>query len=178
MVDTTLDMRMSPAHQRQTAADIVNSYPEKTLADIFYNYGEEPFGRQIARALVAERKTKKILTTLQLVHLVSEAIPRSKHPRHINPATKVFQALRIEVNQELENITLFLKSALQFLKKDGRIVCISFHSLEDRIVKNFFREHTQELEILTSKPATPTIDEIARNASARSAKLRAAQKTS
>lgn len=176
MVNSPLDMRMSPAHQRETAADIINHYSDKDLAQLFYTFGEEPHGRKIAEAIVVARKIKPIETTLQLAHLIESVVPRSKQPRSIHPATKVFQALRIKVNQELENIEGFLKTSLSMLNPGGRLVCISFHSLEDRIVKHFFKDHVGKLEILTTKPVGPTDDEIAQNPSSRSAKLRAARK--
>jgi 16S rRNA (cytosine1402-N4)-methyltransferase len=173
--DTPLDMRMSPAHQLVWAADLINSLNEKDLANLFYEYGEEFRSRIIARAIVAERKKKRIATTKQLVDIIESVIPHLKG-RGIHPATKVFQALRIKVNNELDNITLFLKLATSFVRPSGRIVCISFHSLEDRIVKTFFKEQKELLSTLTPKPVTGTSAEIARNASARSAKLRAAEK--
>lgn len=175
-IDTPLDMRMSPAHQRQTAADLVNSLRERDLAQIFLSYGEESFGKRIAQAIVQHRKKHRIATTKELADVVSSAIPRSKHPKTIHPATKVFQALRIKVNRELENIQSFLSAALNFLSPGGKIVCISFHSLEDRLVKNFFKDHVNELETLTPKPVGPSKEESEQNPSARSAKLRAARK--
>lgn len=173
MIDSPLDMRMSPAHQRETAASIVNHYSSKDLAQLFYTLGEEPNGRKIAEAILAARAVKPIETTLQLAHIIESVVPRS---RSIHPATKVFQALRIKINQELDNIEEFLKISLSMLNPGGRLVCISFHSLEDRIVKHFFKDNTDKLEILTPKPVEATEEEIAQNPSSRSAKLRAARK--
>lgn len=174
--DTPLDMRMSPAHQYVTAADLLNKLSEKELADIFYKYGEETRSRALARAIVAARQQKKITTTGQLVHLVESVIPFFKRRGKMHPATRAFQALRIEVNHELDNIERFLKVTLPLITPQGRVVCISFHSLEDRIVKYYFRERRDELTILTPKPVTATPEELMQNPSSRSAKLRAAQK--
>lgn len=173
--DTPLDMRMSPAHQYTTAADLLNTLSEKELADLFYLYGEEPRSRSLAKAVVAARKIKRFTKTGQLVDLVESIMHGKRHgPTH--PATRIFQALRIKVNNELDNIERFLKLSLPMITNQGRLVCISFHSLEDRIVKYFFREHKQEVTILTTKPITATSEELTVNPSARSAKLRAIQK--
>ena len=174
--DTPLDMRMSAAHFRQTAADVINYSTEKELADIFFEYGEETKSRKIAKKICEERKIKKITTTLQLAKIIEDIMPHAKHFRKTHPATKVFQALRIFVNKELESIETLLKNVIPFLNPDGRIVCISFHSLEDRIVKYSFKENKDTLEILTKKPIIPTDEEIAKNPSSRSSKLRAAQR--
>lgn len=171
--DTPLDMRMSPAHQRVTAQEVVNNADEITLARIFYEYGEERKARALACRIVSERSTKPIRTTGELAALVSGVIKGS--PRGIHPATKVFQALRMYVNDELNNIKAFLLGSSKMLKLGGRLVCISFHSLEDRLVKNFFRSHNEHYKILTPKVITPTEDEVRANRSARSAKLRAAE---
>ncbi len=171
--DKRLDMRMSAAHGMLTAADIVNNASELELATIFWRYGEERFGKQIARAIVEARSQQKITTTIQLADIVKKVV-RSKSAVH--PATRVFQALRIVVNHELEHIEGLLKQAPVVLKPGGRIVCISFHSLEDRLVKQAFKEQTGVLEIVTPKVIVPTDAEIAQNPSSRSAKLRAAQK--
>ncbi len=177
--DTPLDMRMSSAHNLLTAADIINQYSEKDLTTLFFTYGEEPHARAIARAIAAARVTKKITSTKELAEIVERVVLRTmtKDKRlHHHPATRVFQALRIEVNKELENIKLFLPIALSQLNVRGRLVCISFHSLEDRIVKNFFQDHRPELKILTTKPITADDAELSTNPSSRSAKLRAAEK--
>lgn len=173
--DSWLDMRMAPSFFRTTAYDIVNKSSEKELETIFSQYGEEVFSRRIARAIVEERRKKPIKTTAQLANLVMSVVPYKPGKRHIHPATKVFQALRIVVNEELENIQALLSHSLKVLKPGGRIVCISFHSLEDRIVKQFFKGHKDQFEILTPKIVIPTEEECRRNPSARSSKLRAAQ---
>ncbi len=177
MKETPLDMRMSPAHTPTKASDVINRYPTKVLAKIFYDLGEERYGNKIAEAIVAQRTIKKFTTTTQLAQFIEKLIPRSRGRRvHIHPATRVFQALRIYINQELEQIKKFLPVALQMLCPEGRLVCISFHSLEDRIVKQFIREHKDALEVLTKKPIRASEEEIEANISSRSAKLRAAQK--
>jgi 16S rRNA (cytosine1402-N4)-methyltransferase len=180
-VDTPLDMRMSPAHQRVKASDIVNRHSEKQLTEMLFELGEERFARQIARAIVQERAMKKFATTGHLARVVESAVPMQKGRRSIHPATRTFQALRIFVNQELDNIRTFLQASERVLAQDGRLVCISFHSLEDRIVKRFFRERTSVsgsacFEVLTKKVVVATPEEVAENPSARSARLRAAQK--
>ena len=170
--DTPLDMRMSPAHQKVTAAHILNVASEAELAKIIFEYGEDRYSRRIAREIVAARKLHRFHTTGQLVDLIEKIAP-SRYGA-IHPATRVFQALRIAVNNELENIETFLKSALKVLAPQGRFVCISFHSLEDRIVKTVFREQKGVLQILTPKPVQASDAELVANPSARSAKLRAA----
>jgi 16S rRNA (cytosine1402-N4)-methyltransferase len=170
-----LDMRMSPPHQRETAEDIINQTSEEVLTEIFFKFGEERFSKKIARAIVEKRAKKRIQTTKELVAIIDAAVPFSQ--KNIHKATRVFQALRIYVNRELHNIRSFLPAALRVLNKDGRIVCISFHSLEDRIVKHFFKDQEElgALEILTSKVVRPTEEEIAENPSSRSSRLRAAK---
>lgn len=170
--DSPLDMRMSPAHQRVTAEHILNTFSEKDLATIFFEFGEEPKSRRIARAIVEQRKEKPFKTTRQLAELIEKIIPKTR----IHPATKVFQALRIYVNRELKNIEIFLKAAINALKPGGRLACISFHSLEDRIVKTIFRENGDKLKIVTKKPIVASLEEVEENPSARSAKLRIAEK--
>ncbi len=170
---TPLDMRMSPAHYKTTAYDVVNKATEKELAEILFTYGEERASRKIAKLIVQERKKKPIATTTELADIVKKVV--KPFSRSIHPATKTFQALRIFVNEELKNITSLLVQSLRVLNSGGRIVCISFHSLEDRIVKQFFKEHREQLDILTKKVVLPTEDEISENPSSRSAKLRAAQ---
>lgn len=171
--NTQLDMRMSPAHQQYTAYDLVNHATEQELIYIFREYGEEWNARKIVQALALARKRSPIKTTGDLVAVIQTVVPR--HKQKIHPATKVFQALRIAVNKELDNIHAFLIHSTQLLKPAGRVVCISFHSLEDRIVKTFFREHKNVLNILTPKVVTATPEERLANPSSRSAKLRAAQ---
>lgn len=175
--DTPLDMRLSPAHYQETAADIVNIMSEKDLRELFWELGEEQQARPIARAIIVAREKKKIETTGQLVEIIKKAVPFSGKSR-IHPATKVFQALRMYVNKELENMQSFLVAAIRALKPQGRLVCISFHSLEDRHVKQFFKDQERllALEIITPKVVKPTLEEVALNPSSRSACLRVAQK--
>jgi 16S rRNA (cytosine1402-N4)-methyltransferase len=180
MKDSPLDMRMSKSHYHTTAATILNTCSENEIANILFEYAEEHNARKIARAIIAKRKTESFKTTSQLVKLIETIIPRytNKGKKHTHPATKTFQALRIAVNNELENIKSFLHASLPFLAPNGKLVCISFHSLEDRIVKSFFKEKEclLELKILTPKAITASVDELALNQSARSAKLRVAEK--
>ena len=173
MGDTPLDMRMSPAHQKVTAAEIVNTASEEELILIFKDYGEERHARAMARAIGEARKIDRIRTTGELVDVLTSVVPR--RPGKIHPATRVFQALRIVVNKELDNIKTFLLHLPQILNADARVVCISFHSLEDRLVKTYFKEHGNQFELLTSKVVTPTDEEIRINPSSRSSRLRAAE---
>lgn len=175
-LDTPLDMRMSPAHQKITAADIIAHATEDELCEVLWQYGGEGRARAIVRAIILERQKKRIKTTLQLAKIVERAVPAKMH-RRVHPATKVFQALRIYVNKELDNITAFLAIALSVLNPEGRLVCISFHSLEDRLVKEFFKEQERMLRItvLTPKGITATDEELLVNPSSRSARLRAAE---
>ncbi|MBY0353527.1 16S rRNA (cytosine(1402)-N(4))-methyltransferase RsmH [Candidatus Babeliales bacterium] len=174
-VDTPLDMRMSAAHQRLTAADVVNHFNEQALSKILWELGEERGSRKIAHAIIEARKTNLFKTSGQLAQLIEKVIP-FHGPRAIHPATKTFQALRIFVNKELENIKLFLPTAVGCLNAGAPLVCISFHSLEDRLVKTFFREKNHQLTTLTPKPVQASEEEIKQNPSSRSAKLRAATK--
>jgi 16S rRNA (cytosine1402-N4)-methyltransferase len=175
--DTPLDMRLSSAHQQVTAADVLNRSSQEKLSQLFFELWEEPKSRQIARAIVAARSKKYFSTTGQLVDVIESVIP-NKGKRGIHPATKVFQALRIYVNHELENIQAFLPAAVTALKTGGRLACISFHSLEDRMVKQFFKDQelAHTLEIVTARAVVAADEEIMDNPSARSAKLRVAQK--
>ena len=159
-----------------TAEQIVNNWSANDLKGIFEEYGEERFSGKIAEAIVASRQNKPIKTTLDLVEIIKSAVPLKYQRGRLHPATRVFQALRIAVNDELNNLRGGLEAALKILKSGGKIVIISFHSLEDRIVKNFFREHKDSLNIITKKPVLPAKVEILNNPRARSAKLRAAQK--
>lgn len=172
--DSPLDMRMSTENNRHklTAQKIVNSYDCQQLAQIFFEYGEEKKAKKIAWRICQTRKKEKVITTQQLVSLVASCFPQ-KSDKH--PARRVFQALRIAVNQELTNLSQGLETALQKLKIGGRIVVISYHSLEDRIVKQIFKKYRElgDYQILTKKPLTPTDEEIANNHRARSAKMRA-----
>jgi 16S rRNA (cytosine1402-N4)-methyltransferase len=173
--DTPLDMRMSPSHQKVTAADIVNQATEKELITIFKEYGEEHQARPIAHLIIKERMGNPIRTTNQLTKII-EKIAGPKKGKKIHPATKVFQALRIVVNKELDNIIAFLPAALRVLAVNGRLVCISFHSLEDRLVKRFFKEHSvgndPKARIITPKAVVPTQEEVFQNPASRSAKMR------
>jgi len=145
------------------------------LADIIYKYGEERFSRRIAKKIVEERKRKPIKTTFDLVEIIRKAVPKSYERGRLHPATRTFQALRIYVNNELGNLSKILSNLADILKSKGRVVIISYHSLEDRIVKQQFKllEKEEKAKILTKKPIRPTIQEIQANSRSRSAKLRA-----
>ncbi len=173
-----LDMRMNPM-SGETAEQVVNHIDERELADVIYEFGEERRSRRIARAIV---RSRPIQTTKQLVDVVSAAarsmkLGQHKHDR-IHPATRTFQALRIFVNRELDDLKALLEAAPRVLKPGGRLVVISFHSLEDRIVKDAMRDGAQHglYRLLTKKPLTATEEEIDRNPRSRSAKMRAAEK--
>jgi 16S rRNA (cytosine1402-N4)-methyltransferase len=166
-----LDMRMD-RRQELTAADIVNTYTEKTLADIFFTLGEERLSRRIARNIVEQRPFQD---TKQLADAIARCVPGSYRHGRIHPATRVFQALRIEVNQELKVLETWLQRSVDWLKPHGKIAVISFHSLEDRIVKQTFRGDDR-LQIITKKPLIATDEEIRQNPRSRSAKLRLAMK--
>ena len=172
-----LDMRYNPENPL-TAEKIVNYWSEPEIERILKEYGEERYARKIAKEIVKERKLKPIKTTQRLVTIIRNSIPLKYQHFKIHFATRTFQALRIAVNSELENLKIVLPQTLEILKKGGRLVIISFHSLEDRIVKNFFRERFLEgkLEILTKKPIIPNKKEIKINPRSRSAKLRAIKK--
>ena len=176
--DEPLDMRMDRSGG-ETAADLVARTSERDLADVIFQYGEERFSRRIARAIVDARAESPIDTTGRLASIVRRAIPRRGHMR-IDPATRTFQALRIWVNDELDGLDRFLESAARRLRAGARMVVITFHSLEDRIVKHTFRALQQAdarlLEVLTKKPIVPGDAEIERNPRARSAKLRAVER--
>lgn len=184
--DEELDMRFSPA-QRLTAADMVNTCPEQALADLIFRYGEEPRARRIARRIVASRSVR---TTGQLADIVAAATGRRGRT---HPATRTFQALRIAVNDELAALRDVLPQALSLLAPSGRLAIISFHSLEDRIVKEFYTTesrdcicpptmplcvcgHVARLRVITRRPLRPSLEEIAINPHSRSAKLRVAEK--
>ncbi|XOB40939.1 MAG: 16S rRNA (cytosine(1402)-N(4))-methyltransferase RsmH [Candidatus Nealsonbacteria bacterium] len=171
-----LDMRYS-TDSELTAQEIVNKWKEKEIEEILKKYGEERFSRRISNQIVNQRRIKPIKTTFDLIEIIKRAVPSYYRYKRIHFATKTFQALRIAVNDELNNLKEALPQALEVLEKQGRIVVISFHSLEDRIVKNFFKKHSKEkLEILTKKPITASKSEIINNPRSRSAKLRAAVK--
>lgn len=191
----SLDMRMDK-DQDLTAAEIINTYSEQDLTDIFSKYGEERLSKTIAREIVRERAEKPFKTTLELSLLVQSIYDKKGlKGLKIHPATRTFQALRIEVNNELESLKMFLPQALDLLAKKGRLAVITFHSLEDRIVKDFFQKeakecicppdypvckcgHEAKIKILTKKPVLATEKEINENPRARSAKLRVIEKIS
>jgi 16S rRNA (cytosine1402-N4)-methyltransferase len=168
-----LDMRMNPM-SGETAEQVVNHIDERELADVIYEFGEERRSRRIARAIV---RSRPIRTTKQLVEVISAAARSMKHER-IHPATRTFQALRIFVNHELDDLKALLEAAPRVLKPSGRLVVISFHSLEDRIVKDAMREGAKDkhFRLLTKKPVVASEDEIDRNPRSRSAKMRAAER--
>ena len=176
--DEPLDMRMDQS-AGPTAADLVRDATESELADVIHEYGEERYARRIARAIVGTRRAAPIRTTAGLAALVRRAIPRRGYTR-IDPATRTFQALRIWVNRELDGIDTFLGNVARRLSAGARVVVITFHSLEDRIVKHTLRaiERGGEIavRVLTRKPVGPQADEVGRNPRARSAKLRAAER--
>jgi len=193
-VDAPLDMRMNPT-EGGGAVDLVNEASAEELADIIFRFGEERWARRIAKLIVAARTEAAIVTTGQLAAIVSGAIPRKAQEERLHPATRTFQALRIAVNQELASLEAVLGATVDLLMPRGRMVVISFHSLEDRIVKESFRSFTgrctcprslprcscgarAQLKVLTSKPVTAAADEVAVNPRARSAKLRAAERLS
>ena len=169
-----LDMRMD-GRGHLTARELVNSAAAEELADIFYYYGEERQARRITARIVEERQKQRIETTDQLVSIVEKAVPRKFHPKHIHVATRVFQALRIAVNSELENLEKILADGASVLNPGARFCVISFHSLEDRLVKQAFRDNPA-LTVITKKPVLPSSLELNGNPRARSAKLRAAEK--
>jgi 16S rRNA (cytosine1402-N4)-methyltransferase len=190
--DEPLDLRMNPKSSL-TAAEILNIWPEERLFQILEEYGEEQQAKQIARQIIKNRKEKKFVTVNDLLQTIDQAYRGKRRPKKINIATKTWQALRIAVNDELNNIKKVLPIALKYLKPGGRLVVISFHSLEDRIVKQFFKQeavecicpkeipvcqchHKPQIKIITKKPVIPSADEIKNNPQARSAKLRVAEK--
>ncbi len=174
--NTPLDMRMSQAHHKTTAYHIVNFGQPEELRTIFWTYGEERNTKEIVQKIVEERKKKKIKTTADLASIIERVSPRRS--QKIHPATRVFQALRIFVNKELDNITSFLPAALRVLAPEGRLACISFHSLEDRLVKEFYKEAEGLLQgsIVKPFPVKPSEQEVAENSPSRSAKLRVFEK--
>ena len=191
--DGPLDMRYAPDSQKRSASDIVKFYTEEKLTEIFKIFGEEKFAKRISREIVLARRSSDIRNTTELVKIISAAVPEKYKRGKIHFATRVFQALRIETNQELENLKNFLNQAVGVLASEGILAIISFHSLEDRIVKNFFREeardcvcppnfpkcvcgHRARLKIITKKPITASKEEIKDNPRSRSAKLRIAEK--
>jgi len=175
--DEPLDMRMDQS-AGETAADLIGRAGEQELADIIFQYGEERFSRRVARALVEARRESAITTTGRLAAIVRRAIPRRGFSR-IDPATRTFQAFRIWVNRELDGLDSFLETAAQRLRTGARLAVVTFHSLEDRIVKHTFRALEQRralVKVLTKKPVAPSDHEVDENPRARSAKLRAAER--
>ena len=188
-----LDMRMGSSDKN--AYDIINNYEEKNLADIIYQYGEERYSRVIAKEIVKNRKIKFISDTIELSNIIKKCLPKKNQLKNkIHPATKTFQAIRIYVNDELNELKTSLEKTLKILNKDGLILVVSFQSLEDRIVKDFFNHNSgkrwrssrhypelpdklaTQLKIITKKPILPSASEILENPRSRSAKLRVAQK--
>lgn len=173
-----LDMRYNLVNNELTAEKIINTWSGEAIENLLREYGEERFAGRITRGILQERKNKKITTTGKLIEVIKKNVPGGYLRGKLNPATKTFQALRIAVNKELENLELVLPQAIELLKPSGKLIIISFHSLEDRIVKNFFRQKDKEkiLKVLTRKPLVPSWQEVKINPRARSAKLRTAQK--
>lgn len=169
-----LDMRFSEKSEL-TAEKIVNEWPEEKLEEILRNFGEEKFSRQISKEICRQRRLKKIETTNDLIEAIALALPLRFRRGRLHFATRTFQALRLAVNGEMDNLKDFLPQSLEILESGGRLAVISFHSLEDRIVKNFFKEAAAggRAEILTKKPVSPSLEEIKDNPRSRSAKLRA-----
>jgi 16S rRNA (cytosine1402-N4)-methyltransferase len=177
-LDAPLDMRMGEGHSEkqgegETAADLVNGLPERELADLIFRYGEERRSRRIAASIVRARNRARIATTDQLASVVASAVGR--RPGGPHPARRTFQALRIAVNRELEELAASLPRAVDLLGPGGRVVVISYHSLEDGLVKRAFRDDAR-LTVLVKRPLRPSADEVARNPRARAARLRAAER--
>lgn len=190
--DSPLDMRMDQS-QELTAKDVVNKYSKEKLETIFWNYGEEKWGMRIAEFIVKEREKKEIETTFELVEIIKKAIPKKVRMEGKHPAKKIFQAIRIEVNNELDVLETGIYSSIERLKAGGRLAIITFHSLEDRIVKTNFKElakgctcppdfpicvcnKKEKIKVITKKPVVASEEEVDRNNRSRSAKLRVAEK--
>ncbi len=191
--DEPLDMRMD-LRSKNTASEIINSHSEKELADIFYKFGEERYSKKIARNIVKERSSKRIESSRELAMLVKRSVPVKKTAKkRIHPATQVFMALRIAVNNELDNIKTFLGNVAELLNPEGRLLVLSFHSLEDRIVKHWIKEMESDcvcppqfpkcvcnkkklVRSVTRKVVLPSAEEIEKNPMARSTKMRVAEK--
>jgi len=175
--DEPLDMRFNPKNSL-TAAEIINFWKIEDLEKILREYGEEKYAKRITLAIKEMRRKKRIVSTQELGEIVKKVLPKNYDDYRLHPAVRTFQALRIAVNNELENLKMGLTLALKILAPQGKIIVISFHSLEDRIVKNFFRDNAKQdtLKILTKKPITSSPEEIKNNIRSRSAKLRAALK--
>lgn len=161
-----------------TAADIVNEWEEENIADVLYGYADERFSRRIAKGIVTARKQGEIKTTFQLVKIIEQSLPKVALRKRIHPATKTFQALRIAVNDELTVLQQFIKEGFTALAPGGRMAIITFHSIEDRVVKHSFRELAQneQATVITKKPISPSEEELSANPRARSAKLRIIKK--
>ena len=172
-----LDMRIDP-RTRLTAADIVNHTREEDLANLIYHLAQERYSRRVARKIIDARRVSPITTTQRLADIVRSAIPRGGPPEKIDPATRTFLALRMRVNQELENLEALLRDAPKLLHSDGRLAVISFQSMEDRLVKQAFRalDQSGSFEVLTKRPISPADDELQRNPRSRSAKMRVLRK--
>jgi 16S rRNA (cytosine1402-N4)-methyltransferase len=168
----------NPDENSVTAYDVVNDWQEENLADIIYGFGEEQFSRRIAKAIVENREVKKIETTTELAEIIYKAVPFWYRHKKIHPATKTFQAIRMAVNRELQQIKTALKDAYELLNPGGRIAVISFHSLEDRIVKRIFNKFVEEKNgrLIIKKPLVPDETETSQNPKSRSAKLRVIEK--
>lgn len=192
MQDAPLDMRMNP-NKSLSGENIVNDYDEESLARIIWDYGEEKWAKRIASFIVEARKKKPIKTTGELVEIIKSAVPAAARREGPHPAKRTFQAIRIEVNQELEILEKTVRNITQALNKGGRICVITFHSLEDRIIKNIFKDLSSackcpprypvcmcggkaQLKVITRKPILPSNEEVERNPRSRSAKLRVAEK--
>jgi len=190
--DEPLDMRFSPEEQDRTASDIINESSEEKLREIFRAYGEEEHSARIAKKIVSERSQSAILTTGALIQIIQASVPNS-YGRRQHPATKVFQALRIAVNNELENVALGVNEAIDLLSVGGRLAVISFHSLEDRVVKRIIKReateclcpreipvcrcgHEAKIKLVNKKPIVPSEAEVLANPRCRSAKLRIIEK--
>ncbi|PLX98548.1 MAG: 16S rRNA (cytosine(1402)-N(4))-methyltransferase [Desulfuromonas sp.] len=190
--DGPLDMRMNPT-EGESAAELLNELDEQELVKIFFTYGEERYSRRIARAIVARRVEEPWAGTLELAELIRDVVPKGRVPSRIHPATRVFMALRIQVNRELEHVERGVSQGIELLARGGRLVVISFHSLEDRLVKNMFREAARscicppefpvcacevepKVKVLTRKAIKATAEEIAINSRSRSAVLRAVER--
>jgi 16S rRNA (cytosine1402-N4)-methyltransferase len=179
MHDEPLNMSYSATPRSGfTAAEALNEWSEKVLADVLYGYGEERYARRIARAIVERRETKPFATTLELVEVVRDAVPAAYRRGRLNPATKTFQALRIAVNEELKSLESGLKAAWQHLACNGRIATITFHSIEDRLVKRYFASlaKSHHGHLIYKKPLTPSEKEVKNNPASRSAKMRVIEK--
>jgi 16S rRNA (cytosine1402-N4)-methyltransferase len=174
-IDQGLDMRYNDQVGYLTAEKIINEWSEEKIEEVLSQYGEEKYSKKIAKNIIEQRKKGRIKTTFQLIEIIKNSTPSSYQYQKIHYATRTFQALRIAVNDELENIKRVLPQAISVLESQGRLAVISFHSLEDRIVKNFFASESKKgtVKILTKSPVLPTSEEVKNNPRARSAKLRA-----